>query len=801
MRPRARALAGAAVVASVGCAFCALFGVLFAPVMVAHRFIGDPVDQLLETLPAYLGDRPLWEPRTMLGYPLAADPNQASFYPLALLHRIAGLAAAGPAGSSGFAGAYGSFDAYELAAYVIAACGTFGLVRATTRSSAGAAAAALVYSLGGFMIAQAGHVSIVEPAAWVPFVFWSLTEMRERTRAARASLGCIAAIAFAILAGQPQPIVYALYFAIPYALVVARRADDGVRPYALRASVALVLGVACAGIALVPETELFRASARATFGFERFGEFTVPVLQQPIRSFFPYALGASGLWPYAHSAIDVGSFAEMSDYAGIGGIVFAVVALRRARRAPFTGYWVAAAASALVLATGNQLGLGFLTYHVPLYGLFRAPGRIGAETDLAIAVLCGIGIAAVESGRASVTDVRRACTIASFAMGFAFALFLAISRMPPNVQLLVVSGRADLDANPLENAALAIPFVTLASLAAVAIFWARRPASRARTGLLVAAVLADMLGFAGFAYWRSGAFGADRLGAPSYAVAVRAGLRARDQRVVSVPLPGVDDGGIGPNLNLLWDVPSLRGYTPLQLAGTHALYDSDWDVPVWPHASAADATLDLAAVRYVVVVESPDVAADHASVDPVTQFLREGPRWRVVLQAGNDTILENERALPRAWIVRRALPAAGTDVLAAIRTRAFDPRTTAFVAGLARAEDGAAAAGDTAAVASLSGGRMLVRTRCAARCFLVTSDATYPGWWATVDGAATTLYAVDAAVRGVFVPAGRHAVTFRYEPRIYAFGAAVSCLAIVLAIAWAAMLRLRPPRGERSRGV
>jgi hypothetical protein len=764
---------------------CALFALFFSPVVATHRYVGDAVDQLLETLPAYLGAHPLWEPQTMLGYPLGADPNQAYFYPLALLRAIPG-----------------SFDWYEAAAYALAAFGTFGLVRASTRSTLGAIVGALVFSLGGFMIGQAGHLSIVAPAAWVPYLFWGLTELRDPDRAARAGLAIASVLALAILAGQPQPVVYALFFALPYAAIVARHAGDGVRAYALRASVALALGVGCAGIALVPETELFRASARSSFGFQRFQEFTVPVLQQPLRLFFPYALGFSALAPYGKSAIDVGSFAEMSDYAGISGIVLAIVAIRNARREPFATYWIVAVCVALVLATGNQLGIGWVTYRIPFYDLFRAPGRIANETDLAIAVLAGFGIAAVESGRLRVSETGRACGIVAIAMALAYALFVVVSVVSPELQTLLISGRAKLEPRIFANAALWIPALTLALVAVAGNVWARAPRASWRRALLASVVLADMLGFAAFAYWRSGAFSPRALLPPSYVSMLRSGLAPRAQRLLTVPLPGVDAAGVGPNLNLLWNVASLRGYTPLQLARTRAFYDSDWDAPFRPLALATDLTLDLASVRYVIVVERADAPVDEALVDPVGAFMHEGLRWHFVEQIGSDSILENERALPRAWIVHRTLPAHGVDVIDALRHGAFDPRRTAYVEAPVpplAASLASASGSDDAMVTSLESSRMRVRVRCATACFLVTSDTTYPGWVASVDATPTPIYPTDEALRGIAVPSGAHDIVFRYDPRTFEIGRAVSaaCVAAALVAAFAYALGRRRATSAR----
>ncbi len=57
---------------------------------------------------------------------------------------------------------------------------------------------------------------------------------------------------------------------------------------------------------------------------------------------------------------------------------------------------------------------------------------------------------------------------------------------------------------------------------------------------------------------------------------------------------------------------------------------------------------------------------------------------------------------------------------------------------------------------------------------LVLSDNYYPGWHAEVDGRDTEIHEVDLALRGVFVPQGKHTVTFRYRPASFLLGLALT---------------------------
>ena len=62
---------------------------------------------------------------------------------------------------------------------------------------------------------------------------------------------------------------------------------------------------------------------------------------------------------------------------------------------------------------------------------------------------------------------------------------------------------------------------------------------------------------------------------------------------------------------------------------------------------------------------------------------------------------------------------------------------------------------------------------------LVLSEVNAPDWTATLDGAATTIFATDVALRGVYVPWGAHAIELTYQPkRVYA-GALISVLSVI----------------------
>jgi len=62
---------------------------------------------------------------------------------------------------------------------------------------------------------------------------------------------------------------------------------------------------------------------------------------------------------------------------------------------------------------------------------------------------------------------------------------------------------------------------------------------------------------------------------------------------------------------------------------------------------------------------------------------------------------------------------------------------------------------------------------------LVRSSAYYPGWVVTIDGQRAPLLRADHALQAVAIPAGRHVVSFTFDPWSVKAGAALTALTIL----------------------
>jgi hypothetical protein len=148
-------------------------------------------------------------------------------------------------------------------------------------------------------------------------------------------------------------------------------------------------------------------------------------------------------------------------------------------------------------------------------------------------------------------------------------------------------------------------------------------------------------------------------------------------------------------------------------------------------------------------------------------------------------VYENPHALPRAFVVHRASPAA--DPAAALRRMTapgFDPRREAVVEGDFELA-GSAASASRVELVSYAERQIVLRVQSPEPGLLVLTDSFDPEWRASVGGAEAPIHPTLALFRGVPVPAGESEVVFRYVPRTFHFGVALSALGGVLwAVLW-----------------
>jgi hypothetical protein len=158
-------------------------------------------------------------------------------------------------------------------------------------------------------------------------------------------------------------------------------------------------------------------------------------------------------------------------------------------------------------------------------------------------------------------------------------------------------------------------------------------------------------------------------------------------------------------------------------------------------------------------------------------------RFRLV-HSGDVKIYENLDRLPRAWLAGAAQPVVDADAaLARLRAGEAAPLIAPLVEGQTLLPPTAGAAPGRAEILRYTPEEVVIESQSAIPALLVLSDAYYPGWRATVDGAPAPILPTNILFRGVEVPAGDHTVVFTFAPDSWRNGLYVGALGLVLWLA------------------
>ena len=225
------------------------------------------------------------------------------------------------------------------------------------------------------------------------------------------------------------------------------------------------------------------------------------------------------------------------------------------------------------------------------------------------------------------------------------------------------------------------------------------------------------------------------------------------------------------------DLFDIQGYNPVQLTNyvsfLNALNGKNQN---YHDAQVLDTgfespMLDLLNARYIVVPN--DVAAGR----PRTDLLAATTQYREVFRDDSVRILENDNALPRAWVTHETRRTTQEGTLWLLRTGSIDPRETVILPlntelpPLTEAPDGS---DELVAITHYKPDTITLSASLATDGIVVVSEVWDHGWNAYVDGKRTPVYLADGVLRAVGVPAGTHTIELRYEPLSLRAGLAIS---------------------------
>jgi len=750
-RSVARLLAAVAVLLLAALGF--FWRILFTPDAWKPAGGGDLVSFLFPTYrfaaaSLHAGKLPLWNPHLYGGAPFLADMQTGLFYPPNLLLFL--LAPEFP---------YKALECLAvlhifLAGLLMYLCLRYLEPGRPLRVPA-ALLGAVAYMFSDMFIVHFGNLNLIAVAAWLPLIFLLLWRaLRARNLGLAAGAGV--ALGLATLAGHLQ---ITLYIGLALAVVAAfeawsnrSRCRDWVWSFlALAVTAAVAIGLSA--LVLLPALEYARLSLRANLSYwdaARYslipgllGEMLVPAL---------FSSREPGLYWGVWDRVAVG-------YLGIFSLILAglAVLLRRGKRVRLL---IVLAIVAFLLALGGESVFHGWAYRLlPGFGQIRAPARLILLLDFALAGLAALGLDRLLSPLGP--RERR-----TFQQAWRGLVWLSGAAM-------VVGG------------AWAYLVIFQAQDRDPTLFWR---VSAAGSGLIFALL---MLG-AGLAW-----LGARRSG----------WLRRETLAWLAVGLVFVDLASVGAYTDMGREPPTA-GYDHPQvvefLQSAPGLFRIDSRTDVWD-VWQPDLAL-LAGLYDVSGIDNPLLIADvdryYKGLGGRSTALYDFLGVRYVLGSKQVTldwdkfslafagdpqvnVYRNEGAMPRAFVVRRAIVVAShEDAWDRIHQAGFDPARAVVLEG-GQPLDVQGGEPASVQVVRYETNALEIAVDSDAEGYLVLSDPFYPGWRAELDGRPVTILRANYAFRAVRIPPGAHRLTMTFRPASWSVGLALSGLTLLaLAVAW-----------------
>lgn len=697
------------------------------------------------------GHLPAWVPHLYGGLPIFANPGSTYYPPRLLLDVLLPPWHVLPA-----------LLAFQL---VVAGCGMYLLLRVLGASRSVGLLGGLAYELTGILVSAtyAGHDGRMIVASWAPAAF-AAAHVLARGGSWRWAVLLAAAVGGALLSFQIQSAYYLLLALALYATGVLvtsgawREPRVAVRRFGLGlAAVAVAFGLAAINFVpfwgYVPESPRGMAGGR---GYAYATSWSMPP-EETIGLIVPEQHGisvtdAEGRFPFGEYR-GRNPFKLHTEYVGAWVAVFALAAFAVIRRRHAMWGFLALALVALSMAWGGHTPLYRLYYEV-LPGLprFRAPSIAFYLVSLALVVIGALGLDEVRR-QGNDPRGRRRVLIAWGGLLAVALVGLALSRGPATggwMRFLLFAG--------------------FAIGAGTAWLYGRLP-WRTLVAIGGALLVLDVGGVV--RRFVQAVPEPDELFAEDDVVAF---LRAQPgrPRVWVLPVEPVYRGAS--NYLMRFNIDQAGGEHGNQLQRWNEFVGAGRDTYVdWHNFLTRAEFLDAANIRYVIAGQ-PIAASGFREV-------HRGSAW----------VYENERALPRAYVVGRAVVVRPGEALRWLESGRWNPRAWATVEGDHTRSLPGGGGGDARLVV-YEPDRVVVAVRATGPGLLVLADNWYPGWRAWLDGEQVPVVRTNHTFRGVYVTAGEHVVEFRFRPTALALGAAGSAVA---GLVWVAFAMAAWRRGRR----
>lgn len=690
------------------------------------------------------GQLPLWNPYAFSGTPLLANIQSAVFYPLNVIFFLFTKQIA--------------WMIYILLQPVLAFFFMYLFIRSLRLERQAAIFAGLAYGFIGYVIIWFELGVVGHTAVWLPLVLWGITNFLERKRLFYI-LVSVFGLTCSLLAGHAQTAVYIFLITISYYFVMSYRRLSVFEVFRFGSLFILPFGLAA--IQLLPSIELLSFSARnAATSAEVFYRLQLP-LQHLVMIFAPDFFGnpaTKNFWGVDYN--------EFLGFFGVIALVFACIAIFHSWQERIVRFLLFLAIIALFFALPTPISSLLQVLNVPVLGT-GIPARALFIVEFSFVVLSAFGV--------HIFFKKKISIIPLVVLGGVYAVIWSIVLFFPGFipKLDAASNLSVAKRN------LIIP--TVLFLGASGLMIVSRYQLRLRF-----IVFLLLLFSAAFEYqyllYKYLPFAPVTYLYPNHPLITKLQDISGTARVF-----GYDTARLETNLSTEWRLYSAEGYDPLYIRRYGELMASGKKGMIEENIPRSDATFsdslpirDSYAKQMLMNVLNVQYIADKIdqpiSGPDTSRYPTE--RYTLLWQQGKWRIYENNKALPHAavfynWETKQS----DEDVLKTLLNSTFPYVDTLLLTQKLPFRPQKSPI-TPATIEEYQANRVVVNADAKYNGIIFLSDAYYPGWNAYIDGEKTTLLQVDYALRGVYVKAGKHIITFKYEPQSFYLAIVVSAVSL-----------------------
>ncbi len=728
------------------------------------------------------GELPLWNMLNGMGTPLMANYQSALFYPPTWITYP--FAAVG--GNELLAYAFSLLVVLHL---VWSGWGMTRLLKAVGISPLGQVVGALAFAFGQYWIGRVNFFSMIWAGAWMPFVILGANQIaspfggpQESSLKGQSWLrgSLVLPTTMMLLAGHAQLSWYILMLAGAWVVVGGwrnGRAAGALRAMGMFLASGLQAGL-IAAVQLIPTAEFLMQSQRsAAVDYET--ALTYSLWPWRLLSLLAPDLfgnpGAGDYWGYAN-------YWEDAMYVGILPLLLALRTLVRGWRKPTQEEAVSRKTGVLFLwgtvITGIVLGLGknspifpFLFEHVPTFDMFNAPSRFLVWTAFSLSMLAGLGtdLWARPTGRGLYWT--RLATAGGFAvtLGAGAAWLMMGSVSPSFIRAAALAGVWGLGAgiltltHPTTSNSLRWRQVWLVGV----VLWISADLWAANRALIPSvprqfynAMERTDISSGGRVYLSQ---------EDEYQLKFRRFLRFEDYHLIEDPQHVRKV--LLPNLNLLEGTALVGNFDPF----VPARYVFWQEIAQELSGEALMRWLRIANVSTVEQLDAFNSLGIHYKPLDGGDWLH----WHTCAQMV--TRDELKKAVADAMQAAGDAPAL---IVEGIRNERIGECNSSDIKFLTRQK---------------SAHQWLVTYEAKSDGWLSVASVYYPGWRAELDGKDLGIFPAYGVFMTAAAPAGRHTITFRYQPASFYWGAGMTISSLIFVITWGVILRTRKPPTKKLR--